>query len=165
MMSVKPPPSDTGTRLAIDRTRLALRANDDGVDQDGGVALISFGFTIYKFFQLELKGEQREGLIGSRGFALLMISTGLISLLLAGYQHSQSLKMLREHKRSTDPLGRRPGRLVHGRSWHLRAPRRHHPRLSGAFAVGELPRCARRRPSHLRIPFHRGTGLSSESQS
>jgi putative membrane protein len=90
-----PPPSDTGTRLAVDRTRLAYERTMMAWIRTAA-SLISFGFTIYKFFQLELKGEQRESLIGSRGFALLMISTGLIALLLAGYQHRHSMKMLRE---------------------------------------------------------------------
>ncbi len=93
--SVAHPPADTGTRLAVDRTRLAYERTMMAWIRTAA-SLISFGFTIYKFFQLELKGEQREGLIGSRGFALLMIGTGLLALLLAGYQHSHSMKMLRE---------------------------------------------------------------------
>jgi putative membrane protein len=94
-MTVTPPPADTSTRLAVDRTRLAYERTMMAWIRTAA-SLISFGFTIYKFFELELKGEQREGLIGSRGFALLMITTGLISLLLAGLQHSRSLRALRE---------------------------------------------------------------------
>jgi putative membrane protein len=104
------PPADTGTRLAVDRTRLAYERTMMAWIRTAA-SLISFGFTIYKFFQLELKGEQREGLIGSRGFALLMISTGLISLLLAGYQHTQSLRTLRE------TYGRQPHSVAGPVAW------------------------------------------------
>jgi putative membrane protein len=40
-------------------------------------SFISFGFTIYKFFQLELRGRRAgaDVLIGPREFALLMIGT------------------------------------------------------------------------------------------
>ena len=47
-------------------------------------SLITFGFTIYKFFQLEGLGRAQQGrLMGPRGFAFLLVSIGLISLLLA----------------------------------------------------------------------------------
>jgi putative membrane protein len=57
-------------------------------------SLISFGFTIYKFFELELRGRGAAadaGLIGPRGFALIMIVTGMMALLLGAIQHRQSL--------------------------------------------------------------------------
>ena len=60
-------------------------------------SLISFGFTIYKFFQLELKGQppSPERLIGPRGFALFMIGIGLVALLLSTLEHRRSMQAMR----------------------------------------------------------------------
>ena len=81
MTPSNPPTLDTGTRLAIDRTRLAYERTMMAWIRTAA-SLISFGFTIYKFFQLELKGPvPPQRLIGPRGFALLMIGTGLVALL------------------------------------------------------------------------------------
>jgi putative membrane protein len=57
-------------------------------------SLISFGFTIYKFFELDLRrpaSGTRISAIGPREFALMIISTGLVALILAGIQHHKSL--------------------------------------------------------------------------
>jgi hypothetical protein len=52
------------------------------MDQDSD-SLITFGFSVYKFFQLEAPGRQRQNrLIGPREFAFMLVSIGLISLLL-----------------------------------------------------------------------------------
>ena len=74
---------DVGTRLAVDRTRLAHERTLMAWVRTA-TSLISFGFTIYKFFQFELKGQppNPDRLIGARGFALIMIGTGLVALLL-----------------------------------------------------------------------------------
>jgi putative membrane protein len=59
-------------------------------------SLISFGFTIYKFFQLEIaKGEPGNHLIGPREFAMMMIGIGLLSLVMATIQHYQDRNVLR----------------------------------------------------------------------
>ena len=61
-------------------------------------SLISFGFTIYKFFQYLRENEQgaaNEVLIGPRGFALVMIGIGLTILVLATLEHRRSLRALR----------------------------------------------------------------------
>jgi len=61
-------------------------------------SLISFGFTIYKFFQYLRDNQQGapDGvLIGPRGFALLMIGIGLATLALATVEHRRSLRALR----------------------------------------------------------------------
>ena len=59
-------------------------------------SLISFGFTIYKFFEFEAgKGAiPQNAWLSPRGFAMLMIGTGLIALLLSTIEHSRSLKEL-----------------------------------------------------------------------
>jgi putative membrane protein len=89
------PAPDTGTRLAVDRTRLAYERTMMAWIRTAA-SLISFGFTIYKFFQLELKGPAAEHFIGPRGFALIMIGTGLVALALAGIQHRESLRLMKE---------------------------------------------------------------------
>src|SRR5271166_2860084 len=58
-------------------------------------SLITFGFSIYKFFQIEAPGtEQQNRLIGPREFAFALVSIGLFSLLLATIEHSQSARAL-----------------------------------------------------------------------
>ena len=86
---------DSSTRLALSRTILAHDRTLMAWVRTA-VSLISFGFTIYKFFELELRGRpQVGGPIGPREFALAMILIGLLALLFAGVQHRQSLQALR----------------------------------------------------------------------
>ena len=85
------------TRLAVERTRLAHERTLMAWIRTA-TSLISFGFTIYKFFQAlraEQPGERGPHLIGSRGYGLLMISIGLVALLLATWQHRRDLEALR----------------------------------------------------------------------
>jgi putative membrane protein len=86
---------DAGTKLAVERTRLAHERTMMAWVRTG-TSLISFGFTIYKFFQFEMaRGQAVVGqLIGPRRFALIMIGTGLAALLLATVEHRQSMKAL-----------------------------------------------------------------------
>jgi putative membrane protein len=62
-------------------------------------SLISFGFTIYKFFQYlqEQQRAPREGLSGPRQYGTLMISIGIIALVLATLQHRRDMLELRKH--------------------------------------------------------------------
>jgi len=46
-------------------------------------SMITFGFTIYKFFQFEVPHNGRNGVLTPRDFGLIMISIGLVTLLLA----------------------------------------------------------------------------------
>jgi len=89
-------PLDVGTRLAVDRTRLAHERTLMAWVRTAA-SLISFGFTIYKFFQFELKGQppNPERLVGPREFALIMIAIGLVSLLLATFDHRRSMQAMR----------------------------------------------------------------------
>ena len=76
------------TRLAYDRTLMAWIRT--------ATSLITFGFTVYKFFQLERRDSVPAGqLIGPREFALTMISIGLIALILATLEHRKNLQTLR----------------------------------------------------------------------
>jgi putative membrane protein len=59
-------------------------------------SLISFGFTIYKFFQFDIsKGQSGDHLIGPREFAMMMIGIGLLSLVMATIQHRQDRNVLK----------------------------------------------------------------------
>ena len=84
------------TKLALDRTRLAYERTLMAWVRTA-TSLISFGFTIYKFFQFLRDGQApaAEGMIGLRTFALLMIGIGLTALLLATFQHRRDLMGLR----------------------------------------------------------------------
>ncbi len=86
---------DTATRLAFERTRVSYdRTVMAGVRT--ATSLITFGFTIYKFFQLEMIGRDRTGqLIGPREFALTMIGIGLLSLLFATLEYRRDRKQMR----------------------------------------------------------------------
>jgi putative membrane protein len=93
--SNKPNLPDGSTRLAVDRTRLAYDRTLMAWTRTA-MSLITFGFSIYKFFQMELdRGvSSRGGLIGPREFALLMIIIGLVSLCLATLEHRRDLRAL-----------------------------------------------------------------------
>ena len=109
MTAAAAPALDTGTRLAVDRTRLAYERTMMAWIRTAA-SLISFGFTIYKFFQLELKKPAAaDRLIGSRGFALIMIGTGLVALLLAGNPASRKPAVDAGHIWTAAALRRRPG--------------------------------------------------------
>ena len=87
------------TQLAVDRTRLAYERTLMAWVRTA-TSLISFGFTIYKFFQFlheESAGKMPHAkhLIGPRQFALLMILAGLGTLGLATLQHRQHMQILR----------------------------------------------------------------------
>lgn len=77
------------TRVAYDRTMMAwIRTS---------FYLITFGFTIYKYFQIQRVAAPSERLIGPREFSLILISLGLFSLVVAVRQNRQNLLKLREY--------------------------------------------------------------------
>jgi putative membrane protein len=82
------------TRLAVERTRLAHERTLMAWVRTA-TSLISFGFTIYKFFQYLHQSDKAPQPVGTRHFALLMIVIGLVSLVVATAQHRQSMKVLR----------------------------------------------------------------------
>ena len=88
-------PVDINTKLAFERTSLAHERTLMAWVRTA-TALISFGFTIYKFFELE-KGDLlriKHQVIGPRQFAILMIAIGIISLVIATIEHLQHIKSL-----------------------------------------------------------------------
>lgn len=60
-------------------------------------SLISFGFTIHKFFQFRLEQAQApvNRLLGPGEFGGLMVLIGLLALALASWDHRRSMNMLR----------------------------------------------------------------------
>jgi putative membrane protein len=57
--------------------------------------LITFGFSVYKFFQIvREEGQRNDHLIGARQFGLLLVSIGLASLALATLEYRQNIRML-----------------------------------------------------------------------
>jgi putative membrane protein len=93
------PPLPDATQLAVDRTRLAFERTMMAWVRTA-TSLITFGFTVHKFFQFEESaGEIPRRIIGPREFAMMMISIGIFSLVLATFQHRQNMKILRVHYR------------------------------------------------------------------
>jgi putative membrane protein len=85
------------TKLAVERTRLAYERTLMAWIRTA-TSLISFGFTIYKFFEFlhhGAEGEKPAQLLGARHFALLMIGTGLVALVIATLQHVRDMRVLR----------------------------------------------------------------------
>jgi putative membrane protein len=87
-------PLDRSTQLAFERTRVSYERTMMSWIRTS-TSLITFGFSIYKFFQLEgLSRAQRGRLVGPRGFAFILVSIGLVALLLATIEHRQNLRAL-----------------------------------------------------------------------
>jgi putative membrane protein len=88
------PALDNSTRLAFDRTRVAYERTMMAWIRTA-TSLITFGFSIYKFFQIEgpARGQQNR-LIGPRGFAFTLVSIGLFSLVFATLEHRQNIRTL-----------------------------------------------------------------------
>src|SRR5262245_41876263 len=90
-------PLPDATKLAVDRTRLAHDRTLMAWVRTA-TSLISFGFTIYKFFQYlreKEPGFSGDGVLGPRGFALMMIGIGLTALAVATIEHRRSMHALR----------------------------------------------------------------------
>jgi putative membrane protein len=91
-----PSAGDASTLLAIDRTRLSYDRTLMSWIRTA-TSLITFGFSIYKFFQIEAEKSAAAGarLLGPREFAMAMIAIGLTSLLLATLEHRRDLGALK----------------------------------------------------------------------
>ncbi len=99
----KVPSSD---QLALERTKLSHERTLMSWIRTA-ISLITFGFTIYKFFQMELESENLHRIhdvIGPRQFAILMISIGLLSLLGATIQYRLYRNELRRWHAETAQL-------------------------------------------------------------
>jgi putative membrane protein len=97
MTSPGTPHVESSTTLAVERTRLAHERTLIAWLRTA-ISMISFGFTIYKFFQVQAdqgSAAAVKRLLGPREFALVMIGIGVVALVMAAYQHRQSMKRLR----------------------------------------------------------------------
>ncbi len=88
------PALDDSTRLAFERTRNSYENTMMSWIRTA-TSLITFGFSIYKFFQIEAPSEkQRNYLIGPREFAIALVCIGLLSLVLATLENRQNIRAL-----------------------------------------------------------------------
>jgi|SRR5262249_37630054 len=89
------PKLDFPTRLAVERTRVAYDRTMMAWVRTA-TSLITFGFTVYKFFQLQRYGDfAPRHRIGPREFGLSLVSIGLVSLILAAWDNRQNMESLR----------------------------------------------------------------------
>jgi len=90
-------PMDISTRLSYERTFLAHERTLMAWVRTAS-SLITFGFSIYKFFQLE-RGMGKEfasaQVIGPRQFSMILIIIGVVALVMATVQHRRQLKILK----------------------------------------------------------------------
>jgi inner membrane protein YidH len=96
---------DVNTKLAYDRTFLAHERTLMAWVRTSS-SLITFGFSIYKFFQLERDtGKQFPAtqIIGPRYFSMMLIIIGIVALVLANVQHRRQLKILKMEYESASP--------------------------------------------------------------
>lgn len=96
MATARTAPTDLRTTLALERTRLAHERTLMAWVRTA-TSLISFGFTIYKFFQYLRQSQPAAvgyGRFAPRSFALVMIGLGIGALTLATIQHRRDLNAL-----------------------------------------------------------------------
>src|ERR1700758_1055392 len=87
------PPLDTSTRLAFERTRVAYERTMMAWIRTA-TSLITFGFSVYKFFEIE-DARVHPMVISPRRFRMTLIAIGLLSLLLGLLEHARDLRELR----------------------------------------------------------------------
>lgn len=83
--------------LALERTYLAHERTLMAWTRTA-TSLITFGFTLYKFFEfLHEHGEATRGqqVFGARTFGLLMIGIGVMTLIVASFQHRVQMRRLK----------------------------------------------------------------------
>ncbi len=86
---------DTSTVLALERTRAAYDRTLMAWMRTA-TSLISFGFTLYKFLQIEMdRATHPARLVGPREFALAMVVVGILSMLFGTVEHWENLRSLR----------------------------------------------------------------------
>jgi putative membrane protein len=86
------------TKLAVERTFLAYERTLMAWTRTS-VSLISFGFTLFKFFQYLIEHEPEKhahAILGPRTLGLLMIGIGTFMLLFASFMHRKKIMELRK---------------------------------------------------------------------
>src|SRR5580704_15673811 len=83
---------DTATELNFARTRNSYEQTMMSWIRTA-TSLITFGFSIYKFFQIEGPAAHtvRNYLIGPHEFSLMLVSIGMISLVLSTFDYRRSI--------------------------------------------------------------------------
>jgi putative membrane protein len=96
---------DTSTKLAFERTRVAYERTMQAWIRTA-TSLITFGFTVYKFFQIDrppnFKPPQGQ-LIGSQQFGEILVLLGLGALLLSSIEYRGRIRELEKqypHKKT-----------------------------------------------------------------
>lgn len=87
---------NTNTYLAFERTREAYERTLQAWIRTG-TSLITFGFSVYKFFQLETPAGKQGYLVGPREFGVALVSLGFLSLVSATIKYRLQIKDLRTH--------------------------------------------------------------------
>lgn len=88
------PGLDQSTKLAFDRTWVAYERTMLAWVRTA-TSLITFGFSIYKFFQILREDSPGANyLIGARQFGILLVTIGLASLGLATLEYRQNIRAL-----------------------------------------------------------------------
>jgi putative membrane protein len=93
--STEPKPVLSNTDLAFERTMLAENRTLMAWIRTA-ISMISFGFTIYKFFQEMSKGSASHRLLTPRIVGMLMISFGLLALVWGLAEHHAMFKKLKK---------------------------------------------------------------------
>jgi putative membrane protein len=94
---------DVGTTLAFERTWVAYERTMLAWIRTSA-SLITFGFSVYKFFDLAEPLSGKRHPIGARTFGMLLVCIGLVSLLLATIEYRKSIRDLSKrfrHKRTS----------------------------------------------------------------
>lgn len=87
---------DSATTLAFERTRIAYERTMMAWIRTA-TSLITFGFSVYKFFEFEMKNAPAtQMLVGPREFGLGLIVIGLMSMLVGTVEHARDLRGLRK---------------------------------------------------------------------
>jgi putative membrane protein len=100
-----PHKTNDATRLALSRTILAHERTLMAWVRTS-TSMISFGFTIYKFFQFvqdDRAAQHAEKLLEPRGVALVMILIGVGGLVLATIDYRHQMDVLRRDYEAYDP--------------------------------------------------------------
>jgi putative membrane protein len=85
---------DLSTRLALERTRVAFERTMLSWIRTG-TSLITFGFGVYKFFQIERKPSAQDYMIGSQQFGLILVGIGVSALALGTLEYLRNMRGLR----------------------------------------------------------------------
>ena len=87
-------PPDLSTQLAVDRTRLAHERTLMAWVRTA-TSLISFGFSIYKFFEFDAAQKAAAArTLSPRQFGMIMIGTGLAALALAAIDYQRNMRQM-----------------------------------------------------------------------